>query len=164
MLLFKVFLTILSFTFMAGKYKEIEYRQKIVSKYNKSFTLISFKFIRDKKGVQAQYQKGKVVHEIDPNTFSFIDKTSNEGLKNYELTNEELGLASTEELFKSFDKIDFPEQTNFSNAMFPDFPIWHIIVDGKDYQSNVNTEFYDKINELINIKKIEEYVRNKYNN
>ena len=149
---------------MTGKYKEIEYRQKIVSKYNKSFTLISIKFIRDKKGVQAQYQKGKVVQEIDPNTFSFIDKTSNEGLKNYELTNEELGLASTEELFKSFDKIDFPEQTNFSNSMFPDFPIWHIIVDGKDYQSNVNTEFYDKINELINIKKIEEYVRNKYNN
>ena len=48
--------------------------------------------------------------------------------------------------------------------MFPDFPMWHIIVDGKDYQSNVNTDFYDKINELINIKKIEEYVRNKYNN
>ena len=148
---------------MASKYNEIEYRQRIVSKYNKSFTLVSVKFIRE-KGIQAKYQKGVVKFEIDPNTFSLVDKTGNEGLKTFELTTDELGLPSLKELFKNFDKIKFPEQTKFSTALYPDFPIWHIIVDGKDYESNVNTEFYDKFNELVNIKKLEEYVRNKYNN
>ena len=70
----------------------------------------------------------------------------------------------TYEIINNFDKIIFPEQTKFSTALYPDFPIWHIIVDGKDYESNVNTDFYDKFNELVNIKKLEEYVRNKYNN
>ena len=45
-----------------------------------------------------------------------------------------------------------------------DFPIWHIIVDGKDYQGNVNTEFYNKFDNIINIKKVEEYIVKKYNN
>ena len=162
-LLLSIFITILSFTLIASKYNEIEYRQRIVSKYNKSFTLVSVKFIRE-KGIQAKYQKGVVKFEIDPNTFSLVDKTGNEGLKTFELTTDELGLPSLKELFKNFDKIIFPEQTKFSTALYPDFPIWHIIVDGKDYESNVNTEFYDKFNELVNIKKLEEYVRNKYNN
>ena len=143
-------------------FKEIEYRQRIVSKYDKSFTLFSVKFIKD-QGIEALYQKGKVVMEIDPNTFSFVEKTGNEGLKVFKLTSEELSLASINELFQNFDKIIFPEETNFSSALYPDFPIWHIIVDGKDYQSNVNTEFYDKINELVNIKHIQEYVIKKYN-
>ena len=158
-LLYKIFLTILSFILMTSQksYKEIEYRQRIISKYDKSFTLFSVKFTRD-KGIQAQYQEGTAKFEIDPNTFSLIDKTGTEGLKTFDLTSEELGLKSINELFAAFDKIEFPEETNFSSAMYPDFPIWHIIVDGKDYQSNINTEFYDKINELINIKRIQEYV------
>lgn len=158
-LLNKIFLTILSFILMTSQksYKEIEYRQRIISKYDKSFTLFSVKFTRD-KDIQAQYQEGTAKFEIDPNTFSLIDKTGTEGLKTFDLTSEELGLKSINELFAAFDKIEFPEETNFSSAMYPDFPIWHIIVDGKDYQSNINTEFYDKINELINIKRIQEYV------
>ena len=148
---------------MATKHNEIEYRQRIISKCDKSLTLVSVKFIRG-KGIQAQYQKGKAKFEIDPDTFSLVDKTGNEGLKTFELTTEELGLPSLNELFNNFDKIIFPEQTKFSTALYPDFPIWHIIVDGKDYESNVNTDFYDKFNELVNIKKLEEYVRNKYNN
>ena len=145
-----------------NNFNEIEYRQRIISKYDKSFTFISIKFsLKDK--IKAQYQKGKAKFEIDPNTFSFVDKTGTEGLKNFELTNEELGLKPNEELFKNFNEIIFPEENDFRNAMFPDFPIWHIIVNGKDYQGNVNTEFFNKVDSIINIKKIEEYIINKYN-
>ena len=143
--------------------KEIEYKQKKVSKFNKSFTLFSVKFNRE-TGIQAQYQKGIAKYEIDPSTFSLVDKTGNEGLKSFNLTNEELGLKPTEELFTNFEKIEFPQETNFDNSMHPDFPIWHIIVDGKDYHSNVNTDFYNKFNNLVNIKEIQNYVINKYNN
>ena len=147
----------------SNNFTEIEYRQKIISKYDKSFTFISIKFSLKNK-IKAQYQKGKAKFEIDPNTFSFVDKTGTEGLKNFELTNEELGLKQNEELFKNFNEIIFPVENDFRNAMFPDFPIWHIIVNGIDYQGNVNTEFYDKFNNIVNIKKIEAYVINKYNN
>ena len=137
-----------------NNFNEIEYRQRIISKHDKPFTFISIKFsLKDK--IKAKYQKGKAKFEIDPNTFSFVDKTGTEGLKNFELTNEEL--------YKNFNEIIFPEDNDFRNAMFPDFPIWHIIVNGKDYQGNVNTEFYNKFDSIINIKKIEEYVINKYN-
>ena len=147
----------------SNNFTEIEYRQKIISKYDKSFTFISIKFSLKNK-IKAQYQKGKAKFEIDPNTFSFVDKTGTEGLKNFELTNEELGLKQNEELFKNYNEIIFPEENDFRSAMFPDFPIWHIIVNGKDYQGNVNTEFYNKFDSIVNIKKIEEYVINKYNN
>lgn len=148
---------------MTEKIQEIEYRQKIVSKYDKSFTLFSIKFNRN-TGIEAQYQKGVAKYEIDPDTFTLVDKTGNEGLKTFELTFEELGLKPKKELFKNIDKIEFPEETNFNNSLYPDFPIWHIIVDGKDYQSNVNTEFYDKFNELVNIKEVEKYIIKQYNN
>ena len=75
-----------------------------------------------------------------------------------------MGLKQNEELFKNFNEIIFPEENDFRSAMFPDFPVWHIIVNGKDYQGNVNTEFYNKFDSIVNIKKIEEYVINKYNN
>ena len=162
---FQIFLSILLFSLISSeeKFKEIEYRQKIISKYDKKFTLFSVKFTRE-KGIEAQYQKGKAEFDIDPETLTLIDKTGTEGLKTFELTNEELGIKPLEELFENFDKIEFPEKTDFRTALFPDFPIWHIIVDGKDYQSNINTEFYDKFNELVNIKNIEKYVIKKYKN
>ena len=147
-----------------NNYSVIEYRQRIISKYNKSLTFISFKFCKKEKNIiKAQYQKGKAKFEIDPNTFSFVDKTGDEGLKNFNIAYEELGFNNSEDLFKLFDEIIFPEETDFRTAQFPDFPIWHIIVDGKDYQGNVNTQFYDRFNNIVNIKKIEEYVINKYN-
>ena len=149
----------------SGKYNEIEYRQRIISKYNKSLTLFSIKFIKSKNIIEAIYQKGFAKFEIDPNTFSLIDKTTEEGLKKFELSYDELSLMPKEELFKNFDKINFPkDNNNYNNAEFPDFPIWHIIVDGKDYQGNVDTDFYIKFNNLIDIKKIENYVISKYNN
>ena len=162
---YSLFLMILFLSFISsfGKIQEIEYNQKIVSKYDKSFTFFSIKLNRE-TGVLVQYQKGKVKYEIDPETLSLVDKTGTEGLKSFELTNDELGLKPNKELFKNFDKIEFPEKTDFTNSLYPDFPIWHLIVDGKDYKSNVNTEFYDSFNELVNIKEIKEYAVQQYNN
>ena len=160
---YTLFLIILLFSFINSKIKEIEYRQKIVSKYDKSFTLFSIKLNKE-TGIQAQYQKGVAKYEIDPETLSLVDKTGLEGLKTFELTNDELGLMPNKELFKNFDKIEFPEKTDFRNSLYPDFPIWHLIVDGKDYQSNVNTEFYDRFIELVNVKEIKDYVVKQYNN
>ena len=156
-------LAILSISFITCKYNEIEYRQRIVSKYDKSFTLFSIKFKRD-SGISADYQKGKLEYEIDPETMSLKEKVTNSQLKSYKFSNQELGLMEAKELFKNFDKIEFPEETDFTTALYPDFPIWHIIVDGKDYQSNVDTEFSRKLDDLINIRKIKEYVINKFEN
>ena len=156
-------LAILSISFMTCKYNEIEYRQRIVSKYDKSFTLFSIKFVRD-GGIRATYEKGKLDYEIDPETMSFKEKVTGSELRSFKLSNEDLGLMEAKELFKNFDKIEFPEETDFTSALYPDFPIWHIIVDGKDYQSNVDTEFYKKLDDLINIRNIKEYVINKSEN
>ena len=160
---YTLFLIILLFSFSLAKIKEIEYRQKIVSKYDKSFSLFSLKLNKE-TGIQAQYQEGVAKYEIDPETLSLVDKTGLEGLKTFELTNDELGLMPNKELFKNFDKIEFPEKTDFRNSLYPDFPIWHLIVDGKDYQSNINTEFYDRFIELVNVKEIKDYVVKQYNN
>ena len=162
--LYKLLLVFVSLSLMnsLGKIQEIEYRQRIQSKYDKSFTLFSVKFSRE-KGIEAQYQKGKAVYKIDPETLSLIDMTGTENLKTFELTTDELELPSIKDLFKTFDKIEFPEETDFSTALYPDFPIWHMIVDGKDYQSNVDTKFYTKFNEIVNIKNIQDYVIKKYN-
>ena len=158
-LIFKIALVVLSFISISSQnsYNEIEYRQRIISKYDHSFTFFSVKFIRD-KGIQAKYQEGIAEFSIDPDNFDLIDETGDEGLVTLELTNEELGLNPIDKLFDKFDKIEFPEETDFTDSMFPDFPIWHIIVDGTDYKSNVNTDFYDEINEIVNIKKIKKHV------
>ena len=161
--LFEIFVVILLFAFITCKYNEIEYRQKIVSKYDKSFTSVSIKFIRG-EGIQAEYQKGVAKYEIDPDTLTLVEKTGNDGLKSFKFTTEELGLLSLKELFKNFDKIVFPKETKFTSALYPDFPIWHIIVDGKDYESNVDTDFYEKFDGLVNVKKLVEYVETQYNN
>ena len=103
-------------------------------------------------------------YELDEETMEIIDLTGDEGLKIFELTNEELGLKNNKELFKNFDKIKFPEETEFINSMFFNFPEWHIIVDGKDYKSNVKTEFYNDFNDLVNIKEVRDYIINLYDN
>ena len=64
---------------MSSKYSEIEYRQKIISKYDKSFTLFSIKFSKNSDKIKSEYQKGIAKFEINPNTFSFVDKTGEEG-------------------------------------------------------------------------------------
>ena len=160
MKLFTFVLAILSISFMTCKYNEIEYRQRIVSKYDKSFTSFSIVFKRE-RGIRANYEKGKLEYEIDPETMSLKEKVTSNQFKSFRLSNEELGLMESKELFKNFDKIEFPEETDFTTALYPDFPIWHIIVDGKDYKSNVDTDFSRKLDDLINIRKIKEYVINK---
>ena len=161
MKLFTFVLAILSISFITCKYNEIVYYQRIVSKYDKTFTSFSIVFSKD-NGIHASYGKGKLEYEIDPETKSLQEIVKVDKLKSFPLSNGELGLMDIKELFKNFDKIEFPEETNFTTALFPDFPIWHIVVDGKDYQSNVQTDFYQKIDDLINITKIKDYVINKF--
>ena len=156
-------LAIVSISFMTCSYNEIEYSQRIVSKYDKTFTSFSIVF-RRQSGIRAIYEKGKLEYEIDPETMSLKEKVTNNKYNSFKLSNEELGLMETKELFKNFDKIEFPEETDFTSALYPDFPIWHIIVDGKDYQFNVDTDFSKKLDDLINIRKIKEYVINKAEN
>ena len=67
------------------------------------------------------------------------------------------------ELFKNFNKINFPNETDWAEMIFDVFD-WHLIVDGKDYYSNVRTEFYDKFDDLVDINHIREYVENLYYN
>ena len=162
-ILFRVFLTILSFALMTGKYNEIEYRQRTLSVYNKSYTLFSVKFNRE-TGIEAKYEKGKIVFEIDPETMSLKEQTKPDKSKSFTLNNEDFGIMETKKLFKNFDKIRFPRKTDLTSALYPDFPIWHMIVDGKDYQSNVDTDFYKKIDGLVNFKSIREYVVNNFEN
>ena len=160
-----LFLLCLTFSFINSieRIQEIEYMEKIYSKYSKYFTYFSIKFDR-KTGIVAKYQRAIPKYELDEETLEIIDLTGDEGLKTFELTNEELGLKDNKELFKSFDKIEFPEETEFINPMFSDFPLWHIIVDGKDYESNVNPEFYIEFNDLVDIEGIKDYVINLYDN
>ena len=158
-----LFLLCLTFSFINSieRIQEIEYMEKIYSKYSKYFTYFSIKFNR-KTGIVAKYQRAIPKYELDEETLEIIDLTGDEGLKTFELTNEELGLKDNKELFKSFDKIVFPEETDFINSMLFGLPDWHLIVDGKDYKLNVKTEFYNVFNDLVNIKEVRDYIINLY--
>ena len=79
----------------------------------------------------------------------------------YNITNDELGLPSMKELFKLFNKINFPNETNWMQQIY-DVPIWHLIVDGKDYYSNRGTEFLEKFNDIVNLTNIKEYCKKRY--
>ena len=160
-----LFLLCLTFSFINSieRIQEIEYMEKIYSKYSKYFTYFSIKFDR-KTGIVAKYQRAIPKYELDEETLEIIDLTGDEGLKTFELTNEELGLKDNKELFKSFDKIEFPEETDFINSMLFWLPDWHLIVDGKDYKLNVKPEFYNEFNDLVNVKEIRDYVINLYDN
>ena len=84
------------------------------------------------------------------------------GKKIYNFTTEELGLPNLKELFKQFNKIDFPNETNWVDKQLFDVPYWHLIVDGKDYYSNVGTYFMDKFQEIVNIYEIYNYCKQNY--
>ena len=84
------------------------------------------------------------------------------GKKDYNLTCEDLGLPPLKELFKLFNKIKFPEETNWKDAKLFDVPIWHLIVDDKDYYSNRGTDFLTKFLDLVNITNIKEYCKDRY--
>ena len=102
-------------------------------------------------GIQAEY--------LEVNRYN---QSESKGKKIYNLTTEELDLPSLKELFKLFNKIDFPEETNWMHTKLYDVPIWHLYVDEKDYYSNRGTEFLEKFDDIVNITNIREYCKKRY--
>ena len=130
---------------------EIEYNiaHTYVVKARSSF---SIKFNR-LNGIKAEYEE---MEENDD--YEIISK----GKKIYNLTSDELGLPNLKELFKLFNKINFPNETDWIDTTICDGPIWHLIVDGKDYYSNVDTEFMDKFVDITNLYDIMDYCKENY--
>ena len=84
------------------------------------------------------------------------------GKKTYNLTSEDLGLPSLKELFKLFNKINFPNETNWMQPKLYDVPIWHLYVDDRDYHSNRGTEFLTQFSNIVNLTNIKEYCKSRY--
>ena len=131
--------------------EEIEYRivHAFIGRVRDRFS-VKFNKIN---GIKAEYE------EMEPN---YDNGNISKGKKYYNITTEELGLPNMKELFKLFDKIDFPEETNWNDRTLFDVPVWHLIVDGKDYHSNVGTEFMSKFQEIVNIYDIMDYCKENY--
>ena len=157
-LLHKIFLFSISLSFIISlnDYNEIEYYTDRIYRITHIKSKFSVKFNK-KDGIQARLHDIKEAYYEDHSIYEDYQ------LKIYNLTNEELGLMPMKELFKNFNKIDFPEETDFAEKIFDVFD-WHLVVDGTDYYSNVRTDFYDKFDDLVNINHIREYVENLYYN
>ena len=161
-ILFKFILIIsyiLSLTYSSNNYNEIEYISDVFYRWSHTFSKFSVKFNR-LNGIQVSFHETIPILEKD--SLEVID-IINYGLKIYNLTNEELGIMQMKELFKNFNKITFPENTDCS-ADIQDVPFWHLIVDGKDYYSNIMTDFLEKIDNLVHLEEIREYVKKLYYN
>ena len=103
-------------------------------------------------GIQAEYLEARNQDpELEP-----------KGKKVYNLTTDDLNLPSLKELFKLFNKIKFPNETNWMDTKLYDVPIWHLIVDDKDYHSNRGTDFLREFSEIVNLTNIKEYCKNNY--
>ena len=102
-------------------------------------------------GIQAEYSEA--------NSFNIEES---KGKKIYNLTTEELGLPSLKELFKLFNKIDFPEETDWMQPKLFDVPIWYLYVDDKDYHSNRGTEFLEEFAYIVNLTNIKKYCKDNY--
>ena len=148
--LMKLFLIFILFSTF-NSIEEIEYRKtngfigRILDRFSVKFKKIN--------GIKAEYE------EMEEN---YDNGNISKGKKVYNITNEELGLPNNKELFKLFDKIDFPEETDWSDRNLFDVPFWHLIVDEKDYYSNVGTEFMSKFQEIVNIGDIRKYCKENY--
>lgn len=142
-----LFLIIL-FIFSFIETKEIN---QITYKKNTGFLgrlMNSFMFrITREKGIYAEYKN--YAEEYGP-------------LKTYYIKNEDLGIIPTELLFKEFEKIDWPEQTDWSDHQLFDVPYWSLIVDDVTYYSNVGTDFLEKFNKLVDIRNIYDYCVENY--
>ena len=144
-----IFIFLLFSTF--NSIEEIEYRivhafiGRVLDRFSVKFNKIN--------GIKAEYEEMEENHD---------NGNISKGKKIYNITTEELGLPTIKELFKLFDKIDFPEETNWNDRNLFDVPIWHLIVDGKDYHSNVGTEFMSKFQEIVNIYDIMTYCKENY--
>ena len=124
---------------------EIKYSfyKRFIESFSVTFNKIS--------GIQAEYLK---IH--------FFDEGISKGTKIYNLTTEELGLPSLKELFKLFNKIDFPEETDWTDESLVDVPFWNLYVDEKRYYSNVGTEFLEEFDNIVNLNNIYEYCKKNY--
>ena len=147
----KIFLIFLLFSLFYS-IDEIEYR-RVTAFIGRILNIFSLKFNRI-NGITAEYEE----MEKDVITIDNISK----GKKIYNFTTEELGLPNLKELFKQFNKINFPNETNWVDKQLFDVPYWHLIVDGKDYYSNVGTYFMDKFQEIVNIYEIYNYCKQNY--
>ena len=147
----KIFLIFLLFSLFYS-IDEIEYR-RVTAFIGRILNIFSLKFNRI-NGITAEYE------EMEKDIIS-IDNIS-KGKKIYNFTTEELGLPNLKELFKQFNKINFPNETNWVDKQLFDVPYWHLIVDGKDYYSNVGTYFMDKCQEIVNIYEIYNYCKQNY--
>ena len=147
----KIFLIFLLFSLFYS-IEEIEYR-RVTAFIGRILNIFSLKFNRI-NGITAEYEE----MEKDVITIENISK----GKKIYNFTTEELGLPNLKELFKQFNKINFPNETNWVDKQLFDVPYWHLIVDGKDYYSNVGTYFMDKFQEIVNIYEIYNYCKQNY--
>ena len=117
---------------------------RLIDRFSVTFNRLS--------GIQAVYME---VNRLNP-------EENAKGEKVYNLTTEELGLPSLKELFKLFNKINFPEETNWKDNKLFDVPIWYLYVDGKGYYSNRGTEFMQEFANIVNLTNIKEYCMSKY--
>ena len=156
--LHKIFLFILSLSSIISlnNLNEIEYYSERFYRLTHTKSIFSVKFNK-KEGIQAK------LHDIKEAYYENYSIFEDYKLKIYNFTNEELGIMPMKELFKNFNKINFPDETDWAEMIFDVFD-WHLIVDGKDYYSNVRTEFYDDFDNLVNINHIREYVEKLYYN
>ena len=154
----QIFLFILSLSSIISlnNFNEIEYYTERFYRLTHTKSKFSVKFSK-KEGIQAK------LHDIKEAYYENYTIFEDYKLKIYNFTNEELGIMPMKELFKNFNKINFPNETDWSEMIFDVFD-WHLIVDGKDYYSNVRTEFYDDFDKLVNINHIREYVEKLYYN
>ena len=149
MKIFIIFLLFFSFNCI----EEIEYRivhhfiGRVLDKFSVKFNKTT--------GIKAEYEEYQFIDET-------LERPESKGKKVYNLTSEDLGLPCLKELFKLFNKISFPEETNWEDPLLYDFPVWHLIVGGKDYYSNLETGFKDKFNEIVNINNIMKYCKDNY--
>ena len=107
------------------------------------------------EGIQAEYEEAPIPISVD-----FEEEPK--GKKVYNLTCEDLGLPSLKELFKLFNKIDFPNETNWVDTKTFDVPIWHLYVDDKDYHSNRGTKFLEEFSNIVNLTNIRRYCASRY--
>ena len=109
------------------------------------------------EGIQAEYEETPI-----PGRNDFEEERKRIGKKLYNLTCEELGLPSLKELFKLFNKIDFPNETDWMDTGLFDVPVWYLYVDDKDYHSNVGTKFLEEFSNIVNLTNIRQYCVSRY--
>ena len=149
----KIFLLLILFTSFYS-IDEIKYSSTsgLFGRFNSRF---SVRFNRS-EGIQAEYEKGPVLIDLEE------EEEEPKGIKVYNLTCEDLELPSLKELFKLFNKIDFPNETNWVDTKLLDAPVWHLYVDDKDYHSNRGTKFLEEFSYIVNLTNIRLYCSSRY--